>query len=172
MFIFYLHSVNNNELIAKLSIDKFNLIAKSRFLLLILLTCLHFPIDRELISPKKTKQKAESRLTDWKGKAGNKEEGWERKSIASSRACPTNLQFVVVAVASAAALLLLLLLLPLANLIWPVPTFALPFSFASFLFFLLFCSSLKPMHPHNNNNKTRVNCFLSWACVCVYCRIT
>lgn len=52
MFIFYLHSVDNNELIAKLFTDKFNLNAKSRFLLLILFTCLHFTIDRKLIFPK------------------------------------------------------------------------------------------------------------------------
>lgn len=52
MFIFYLHSVDNIELITKLFIDKFNLNAKSRFLLLILFTCLHFTIDRKLIFPK------------------------------------------------------------------------------------------------------------------------
>lgn len=138
MFIFYLHSVDNNELIAKLFTDKLNLIAKSRFLLLILFTCLHFTIDRKLIFPKINEAKSRkpvNRLEREREEGSQQGGGMREKEHCKFKGVPNKFAhcccccFFVVA-SAAALLVLFLLLLPLANLIWPVPTFALPFSFA------------------------------------------
>lgn len=185
MFIFYLQGVDNNELIAKLFTDKFNLIAKLQFLLLILFTCLHFTIDRKLIFPKINEAKSRkpvNRLEERGRKAASKEEGWERKSIASSRACPTNLHIVVVVV---------FLLWPLQLRCWCCFCCCCPLliwfgqsppSLCRFLLpsFHFFCCSAHPWNQcTRTTTTTRQELTVSWAelvcvyvCVCVYCRIT